>query len=123
MWDFETTFSNRQILAEGDSENQVDTGGDDCGLGGGVLLQVAVSSGCSGTLAVSINTSNNPGMTDAVRVAQYLVAPERVAKGGVVLSAPLPTGCKRYLRLSYAGASGGRVTAGLVQGSQTNGMK
>ncbi len=123
MWDNETTFSNRQILADSQSDSQVDTGGDDFGLGEPIYLQVALTAGCTGTLAVSVETSDAPGMTDAVRVVQYLVEAGRVAKGGTVLAAPLPTGCKRYLRLSYAGASGGRVTAGLVSAAQTAGMK
>ena len=123
MWDNETTFSNRQILADAASDNQVDTGGDDFGLGEPIYLQVSLTAGSSGTLAVNVETSDSPGMGDAVRVVQYLVAPETVARGGTVLAAPLPTGCKRYLRLSYAGAIGGRVTAGLVAGVQSNGMR
>lgn len=122
MWDNETMFSNRQILADSISERIVD-GGDDLGLGEPVYLQVALSSGCTGSLAVNLETSDSPGMTDAVRLVQYLVDAGKVAKGGVVLAAPLSTGCKRYLRLSYEGAANGRVTAGLVQGPQTSGMK
>lgn len=122
MWDNETMFSNRQTLADSASERMVD-GGDDLGLGEPVYLQVALSPGCMGSLAVNLETSASPGMTDAVRVVQYLVAADRVAKGGVVLAAPLPTGCKRYLRLSYEGATNGLITAGLVQGAQTSGMR
>lgn len=123
MWDHETTFSDRQILVEGNSDNTVDIGPDDAGLGEPVYLQVSLTPGGSGTLAVNLNASDSSGMANAVRVAQYLVESATVAKGGTVLAAALPTGCKRYLRLSYSGATGGRVTAGLVQGAQTSGMR
>lgn len=123
MWDNEATFSNRQILADANSDSIVDVGGDDVGLGEPVYLQVSLTRGTSGSLAVNLDTSDSPGMGDAVRIVQYLVAADTVAKGGTVLAAPLPTGCKRYLRLSYSGASGGWVTAGLVQGAQTSSMR
>lgn len=123
MWDFETTFSNRQTLADGPSENIVDAGQDDIGAGEPVLLQVALGRGASGDLAVAVESSDAPDMTGSVQRVRYLVDAATVARGGVALVAPLPTGCRRYLRLQYSGASGGRVTAGLVQGAQTSGMR
>ena len=62
-------------------------------------------------------------MTAPTVVARYKVAAETVVRGGVVLAAPLPTGCRRYLRLVYSGPADGRVTAGLVEGAQTSGMR
>lgn len=123
MWDKDTTFSNRQLLVEGESDHRIDTGGDDYGLGNPVYLQVALTPGCTGTLSVNLDSSDNPGMGDATRVVQYIVPEDRVAKGGIVLAAPLPTGCKRYLRLTYAGAGNGRVTAGLAAGAQTSALR
>lgn len=123
MWDKETTFSNLQTLAEADSENVVDTGGDDLGLGEPVYLQVAVGKGATGSLTVAVKTAAVAAMTGAMTLAQYTVAADAVARGGVVLAAPLPTGCKRYLRLRYSGAAGAKVTAGLTQGAQTSGMR
>lgn len=122
MWDYETTFSNRQTLATAASENIVDIGPDDAGRGEAVYLQVALSSGASGTLTVTLETADSEDMTGGVDRAVYLVDAGVVAKGGVVLAAPLPTGCGRFARLAYAGASGGTVTAGIVQAPQTNGM-
>ncbi len=122
MWDNELIFSNKQLLADADSENLIDTGGPEAGLGGTVQLQVSLSSGCTGELAISLDSSNSPVMANAVRVVQYIVDEPRVAKGGVVLAAPLPTGCKRFVRLKYAGASGGYVTAGLTMNAQTAGI-
>ncbi len=122
MWDAELIFSNRQTLTDGESDTVVDTGGPEIGLGGTVQLQIAVDSECSGTLTVGLDTADNEAMTGAVRVAQFIVGADRIDKGGIVLAAPLPSGCKRYLRLQYSGASGGHITAGLTYASQTSGM-
>ena len=123
MWDNETTFSNRQVLADAASENIVDAGADDLGLGEPVYLQISLSSGCSGSLTVAVDSADAPNMGGAVKRVEYLVDAGAVAKGGTVLAAPLPTGCGRYLQLRYSGATGGTVTAGLVQGAQTSGMR
>lgn len=121
MWDNETTFSLRQPLADADSTNIVDGGPDDLGLGEPVYLQISLTRGASGDLTVAVDTSDADDMTGSAQLVRYLVEGDAVAGGGTVLAAPLPTGCKRYLRLHYSGASGGKVTAGLVQGAQTNG--
>lgn len=122
MWDAETLFSDEQALAAADSDNIVDAGAADIGKGHPVYLAVNVGAGASGDLAVTLKTSDADDMTGAVDVAEYTVPTAGVEKGGVVLSAPLPTGCKRYLRLAYAGATGGVVTAGLVLGAETSQM-
>ena len=123
MWDIETTFSDRQALADGASDHIVDAGPDDIGLGEPVYLQVAIGRGASGDLTVAVESSDSAAMSGEVCLVKYLVDAAAVAKGGVVLAAPLPTGCGRYLRLRYSGASGGTVTAGLVQGAQTSTMR
>lgn len=123
MWDNELTFSNRQTLAAGNSDNTVDTGaGGDIALGEPVILQVSLSAGASGALTVALESAPDVTMAAPVKRAQWLVDAARVARGGVVLAAPLPSGCGRCLRLAYSGAAGGTVTAGLVQGAQTSGM-
>ena len=123
MWDNETTFSNRQTLADGPSENIVDVGPDDIGPGEPVYLQVSLGKGCSGDLTVAVESSDSASMSGSVQLARYFVKASTVAGGGTVLSAALPSGCGRYLQLSYSGAGGGVVTAGLVQGAQTSGMR
>lgn len=123
MWDNETTFSTRQNLSEGKSENIVCAGPDDAGIGEPLYLQIALSRGVTGSLTIGVDSSDSPDMTGAVERVRYLVDSERVEKGGVVLAAPLPSGCGKYLQLSYSGASGGVVTAGLVQAPQTSGMR
>lgn len=123
MWDNETTFSDKQTLANAESQNIVDTGGDDFGLGEPVYLEVSLGKGATGELVVAVKTSAAADMAAAVQLAEYRIGATRVAQGGIVLAAALPTGCKRYLKLQYSGASGGTVTAGLVQGAQTAGMR
>ncbi len=121
MWDLDTTFSTRQTLTAttSQSENVVDAGQRDIGLGEAVYLQVALGKGGATALTVTVESSDNAGMTGAVDRVTYLVDAERVKAGGVVLAAPLPSGCDRYLRLSYSGASGAKITSGLVQAAQT----
>ncbi|MCD8138445.1 MAG: hypothetical protein LUE17_01465 [Planctomycetaceae bacterium] len=123
MWDNETTFSTRQALADGPSEAIVDVGADDIGLGEPVYLQVSLSKGASGSLEVTVETGDEADLGDAVVLVTYHVTESALKHGGTVLAAPVPTGCRRYMRLRYAGASGGTVTAGLVQAAQTSGMQ
>ena len=122
MWDAENMFSVAQTLAGADSTNVVDVGIGDAGKSAGVFLNVLVSPGSAGTLTVTVKTSDAADMSGAVEVAKYTVSADKLERGGDVLTADLPTGCKRYLRLTYAGGSGGTVTAGLNWGGQTNGM-
>lgn len=122
MWDAENMFSNDQPLAAGASDNIIDTGAADAGKGKPLYLQVNVSGGTSGALTVTLNASASPDMSGVRKVADYQIQAGKVARGGVVLAAPLPTGCLRYLRLAYAGASGGTVTAGLTLGAETSQM-
>lgn len=123
MWDNETTFSDRQILTDGKSENIIAAGPDDIGLGEPVYLQVSVGDGASGSLTIGVDSASTSDMADAVERVRFLIDANRVAKGGVILAAPLPTGCGNFLQLTHSGASGGVITAGLVQSPQTSGMR
>ncbi|MCC8190793.1 MAG: hypothetical protein LIP77_09210 [Planctomycetes bacterium] len=123
MWDYETTFSERQVLGDVISDNTVDVGADDIGLGEPVYVQVSLSAGCQGELTVAVETGDSADMAGCRTLAEYLVDERNVVRGGTVLAAPLPTGCGRYLRLQYSGAEGGRVTAGLVQAAHTSGLR
>lgn len=122
MWDAENMFSFNQALAAGNSDNIVDVGPGDAGKSEPLRLNVLVGAGASGALVVAVSTSDAKDMTGAAEIARYTVAAGKVAKGGDVLVADLPTGCKRYLRLAYSGATGGTVTAGLTWGGQTAGL-
>ena len=126
MWDAENLFSDEQALAAGNSDNIVDTGVNEIGRGQSILLNAVLSGGASGNLVVTVNAADaatSSALTSPQAVATFIVPSDRVARGGSVLVASLPTGCKRFLRLGYAGASGGTITAGLVQGAETSQMK
>lgn len=122
MWDAENLFSNEQALAAGDSDNIVDVGAADVGKGQTIILQVNVGTGAAGALSIALKTSDADDMTGARTVAEYFITADQVGRGGVVLAAALPTGCDRYLRLTYGGATGGAITAGLVLGAETSQM-
>ncbi|MCD8352442.1 MAG: hypothetical protein LUC93_17700 [Planctomycetaceae bacterium] len=120
MWDGETLFSNEQALTAADSDGIVKVNGD---IGGGepVVLQVNTSGGATGgDLVIVMKTSSAASMAGAKEIARYTIEQEKAAAGGVVLAATVPTGCKKYLQLSYSGATGGNITAGLVLAAQTN---
>ncbi len=121
MWDLDTTFSDKQTLSAtaSVSDKIVDAGQKDIGLGEAVYLQVALGKGAATALTVTVESSDNPALTGAVDRVTYLIDAERVQAGGVVLAAPLPSGCDRYLRLAYSGAAGAKITAGLVQAAQS----
>ncbi|MCC8180806.1 MAG: hypothetical protein LIP23_07860 [Planctomycetes bacterium] len=124
MWDKETMFSDKQALTDGAvSTSVVDAGPDDIGLGGPIYLQVALSNASEAELTVTVNTADAETMANPVDVAVYKVPAATAARGGIVLAAPMPTGCRRYLRLAYAGQAAGTVTAGLVESAQTSGMR
>ena len=123
MWDAQTMFSDGQTLADGESDNIVDTGPKDSGKGQALYLQVMTADGATGDLVVALKTSDNADMTDSVTVAEFTAPTDRVAEGGVVISADLPAGCKRYLQVEYSGATGGAVSSGLVLGQHTAQLK
>ena len=58
-----------------------------------------------------------------VTIGTYATDNASLLRGGPVLLADLPTGCRRYLRLNYTvtGAlTAGELTSGLVLEGQTN---
>ena len=119
MFDGENLFSNRQTLAAGASENTVDLGARDAGPGRPAILSVILSGGAAGALIVTLTTGDDSALADGRTAATYAIPAALAARGGAVLAAALPSGLDRYLRLGYAGSTGGTVTAGLVQGAET----
>ena len=125
--DAELQFSDNQpVAASADATNIVDTNGGDYGVGDPPLhLYVLADGYTGGTLKVDLKTSDAVGgtvMTNPVTLATFNVEADRMAKGGQVVAARLPHGCKRYLGLSYTadgGGTDGKITAGLNMG--TNG--
>lgn len=122
MWDKQNLFSDQQTLAAADSDDIVKVGPPDAGKGEPVNLVASVSPGSTGPLTIAVKTSDAADMTGASTLAEFFVPADKMARGGDVLNAYLPTGCKNYLRLAYSGGSGGTITAGLSWGGQTNGI-
>ena len=126
MWDAENMFSRDQNIAaatETDSDDIVDAGPPDAGKGEPVYLHVVLGSGfAAAVMTVKVKTADAADMTGAADLIAYTVPAALVQRGGSVLAVALPSGCKRYLRASYAGAAGGMVTAGLVLGPDTAGI-
>ncbi|MCD7896435.1 MAG: hypothetical protein LUG50_07125 [Planctomycetaceae bacterium] len=125
MWDYETIFSDNQKLETENttSGNILDVGPKDIAPGEPVVLQISLDRGGDSALTVTVESAGDAAMSDAVDRVVYLVDAERVRAGGVVLAAPLPSGCGRFLRLKYTGGVGATVVAGLVQAAQTSGMR
>lgn len=130
MLDAETLFSNKQNLAAGPSDNIIQTpnGLDgeikykgNIGTGRPVYLEVIVHNVTGGPLTVTLNSSDIDTMAGAVAVASYVIPADQIAQGGSVLTAQVPSTCKKFLQLQYSGsATGGQITAGLVLSGQTN---
>ena len=124
MWDKQNLFSDGQAVAAANSDNIIDAGPGDAGKSD-VVMVASVSKGVSGNLAIALATAaaaTSTALTSPKTIAVYTIPADRLAKGGDILKTFLPTGCKRFLRLGYSGASGGTITAGINKGPQTNGM-
>ncbi len=110
-------FSDEQALAPGNSTKILDMGLPDAGVGDDLDFFVLVDGAPASALTVTLQGADDAAFTAPVTIATYPVAAADVAKGGKVRSGRLPRGCRRFLRLAYAGVSGGTVTAGIVKDS------
>ncbi len=110
-------FSDEQALAAGNSTKILDMGLPDAGVGRDLDLFVIVDGAPSAALTVTLQGADNAAFTAPVTIATYPVPAADVARGGKVVRGRLPHGCRRFLRLAYAGVSGGTVTAGIVKDS------
>lgn len=122
--DAQTLFSDKQALAAADSTNIVKVPKNDIGKGHPIYLFAIVADAdtAPGMLTIVVKTSNDSGMAGAETIATYEVHNDKVVRGGSVLSAAIPTGCKEFLRLSYSDVTVGAITIGLVLAAQTNGI-
>lgn len=128
MRDYEQDFSRRQaVAATAVSDNVVKVPRGDIGKGRPVFLQVdAEPYAGGGTIEVGVQTADDAAMSANLAViAKYPIAAERLAKGGPVLAAVVPTGARAYMRLNYEAAgtlTGGSITAGLKLNGDTSTM-
>ena len=119
LLDRETLFSDAQDLAPGLSDHvlRVQRGIGDYGIGDDVSLFVHVSDVTTAAdLTVTLQMSETESMTAPKALGIWTVPADIVGQGGVVLATRVPAGAVgQYLRLAYAGVTGGVVNAGLVK--------
>ncbi|MCC8189346.1 MAG: hypothetical protein LIP77_01745 [Planctomycetes bacterium] len=116
MTDKQLCFSEDQALASGaESENVLDIGPGDLGLGNNISLFASVKGAPASDLEVVIMTSGTADKSDPQKVAAYHATAADMLAGGKVIDARVPTGCRRYLWLEYNGVTGGTVFAGLAK--------
>ena len=128
LWDQAAKFSDGQaVIATALSDNIVRVPSGDVGKGRHLPLQVdAGGYAGAGTLSVEVQTGDSVtgnAIDSPVTIATYAIDNASLLRGGPVLVADLPTGCRRYLRLNYTGTgalTAGALTAGLVLEGQTN---
>lgn len=115
------TFSDGQAIAAGPSTNVIDLGplgggntGRQIGAGTPLYLAVVFPTALVGDLTIQIQTSDAEGSGYTTVATTAVAAADGAA--GTKLAIPVPsTGLKRFVRLNYAGGTGGTIWAGIVQ--------
>lgn len=115
------TFSDGQAIAAGPSTNVIDLGplgggntGRQIGAGTPLYLAVVFPTALVGDLTISIQTSDAEGSGYATVASTTVAAADGAA--GTKIAIPVPSaGLKRFVRLNYAGGTGGTIWAGIVQ--------
>lgn len=103
-------FDNTTVSTSTDSNVIANVGGGDAH--DPLFLVVHASTAITGTCTVDLETADNEGMsTNKVVLASYKLP---ASKKGLLLVAKLPYGMKQFVRLHEAGASAGKITAGLT---------
>ena len=123
IFDSTNLFSDAQVLtAPAASTNVIDQGvAKDLGKGTPIPMLVQVVAAITGTLVVTVEVDDNDAFSSAKTVASYTF-PVTAPAGAQSALNFVPQGTdERYVRLSYAGITGGAVTAGITKGNQTNG--
>jgi hypothetical protein len=119
MFDKEVLFSDKQAVSGADVSDNILSLGADAGGGTPLYLEV-VAPPTTGSLTVTVNSADDEAMTSPVALAQYAINPDALARGGCVLSAPLPPWSKPFMRIAYGGSpSGAVITAGLTTSPQS----
>lgn len=94
----------------------LNAGKGDAGRGDPLWLFLAILGAPATAATVKVKTSHNADMSSPVEIATHTVAAADVQRGGVVLKAKLPVGCRKYLQLDLTGPATGTVSAGIVLG-------
>lgn len=115
------TFSDGQAIAAGPSTNVIDLGplgggntSRQIGAGTPLFLALVFPTALVGALTVSLQTSDTEGGTYTTVASTSVAVADGVA--GSKIAVPVPSaGLKRFVRLNYAGGTGGTIWAGIVQ--------
>ena len=115
--DHELIFAAAQSAAAGDSTNKIDLGqaAPTPGMSKHLTVAVTVNDDLTGTLKVELKTSDEVSGTYAT-IAEGSF--EEDAEAGAILQFPVPYRTKRFLKLTYSGATAGKVNAFLTMGRQ-----
>lgn len=115
--DHELTFAMAQSAAAGDATNKIDLGqaAPTPGMSKHLTVAVSVNEDLTGTLKVELKTSDTESGT-YVTVAEGSFPAD--AEEGAILQFPVPYRTKRWLKLTYSGATAGKVNAFLTWGRQ-----
>lgn len=122
IFDAQNTFSKDQaVTATALSTNTLDLGPGDHGPSERISLVVCATGYTAGAGTVELQTADvsaaDGALTSPVVIASFPFPAAALKAGGQIVSARLPHGLKRYVRLNYnmstAGA-GGTMTAALV---------
>ena len=95
------------------------TGNVIANVGGGdshnpLFLVICAPTALAGTdVVAALETADNEGFTTNKKVLATYSLP--ASEKGVLISAKLPYGLKKFVRLNVTGATGGKLTAGLTE--------
>ncbi len=128
LLDQQAIFSAAQaITATAASTNTIDTGSSkDSGKGGDVplLIQVVEAFNNLTSLTVTVQTDDNTAFSSPADVLSLVVPVASLTVGYKTPVITLPMKMERYIRLNYTvtgtAPTTGKVTAGIVDGVQTN---
>ena len=128
LLDQQAIFSAAQaITATAASTNIIDTGSSkDSGKGGDVplLIQVVEAFNTLTSLTVTVQTDDNAAFSTPTDVISLVIPQASLTVGYKTPVITLPMKMERYIRLNYTvtgtAPTTGKVTAGIVDGVQTN---
>ncbi|EAM8673217.1 hypothetical protein EI460_17480 [Salmonella enterica subsp. enterica] len=129
LFDQQNIFSDNQTITNSAvSDNTIDTGtSKDIGAGADipVLIQVTETFNNLTSLAVSIQAASSSSFNDGIDVATITIPKASLVQGYKASVITLPMHMKQYIRIHYVvtgtSPTTGKITAGIVDGVQTNG--
>ncbi|WP_080190256.1 Bbp16 family capsid cement protein [Salmonella enterica] len=129
LFDQQNIFSDNQAITTScASTNTINTGTtQDVGAGGNIpiLVQVTEAFNNLSSLTVEIQTASNESFSTPVNLATVTIQKANLVQGYKTPVITLPMQTVQYIRIYYAVSgtppTAGKITAGIVDGVQTNG--